>query len=74
MNQKLRLSELKGQEYKMLIKRSNEYLSQYSRKMKNFANALKSAEEKRSQLITDALNKMILFETSVEMNNKYDTK
>ena len=74
MNQKLWLSELKGQEYKILIKWSNEYLSQYSRWMKNLVNALKTHEEQRSQLVTDALNKMILFETSVEMNNKYDTK
>lgn len=25
-------------------------------------------------MITDGLNKLIIFETSVEMNNKYDTK
>ena len=30
MNAKLRLSESKGQEYKMLIRRSNEKLHQYS--------------------------------------------
>lgn len=42
--------------------------------MKAIVEDLTSAESDRSQLLTDCLNKFSLFETSVEMNIKYDTQ
>ncbi|CAI2386080.1 unnamed protein product [Moneuplotes crassus] len=52
----------------------NEIITEYSQNLENFRNEFEQLESNRFQSIEDAMNKIVIFETSCDLNNKYDTK
>lgn len=42
--------------------------------MQNLVRVLSQLNQEREQIMIDSLNKLVLFETSVDMTLKYDTK
>jgi len=56
------------------VKRANENLHYYTEKMQGLVRVYNQMNLERKQIMTDSLNKLVLFETSMEMTLKYDTK
>lgn len=74
MNVKMRISQEKGSIYQMWVEKCNENLRVYCKQMKSLVKIFSDMSKDRNQIVLDSLNKLVLFETSVDMNLKYDTK
>jgi hypothetical protein len=74
MNAKMRVCQEKCNLYKLCVKKANHNLLYYTDKMQNLVRVLSQLNQEREQTMIDSLNKLILFETSVDMTLKYDTK
>ena len=74
MNTKMRISQEKSNYYDACIKRANECLRIHSHKMQEYVRVFNELNYEQNQLMIDSLNKLVIFETSVDMNLKYDTK
>lgn len=74
MNAKMRVWQEKANLYEIWVKKSNENLNFYTEKMQGLVRVFAEMAQERKQIMTDSLNKLVLFETSVDMNLKYDTK
>ena len=57
-----------------MVKRANEFKSLYCHSMGQLLSRLEEHEEERIQLFKAAADKIIVYETSQDMNNKYDAK
>ncbi|CAI2387815.1 unnamed protein product [Moneuplotes crassus] len=74
MNSKMRVSHEKENAYQLLVKRANDNLKFYTERMQGLVRVYSQMEKERKQLMIDSLNKLVIFETSVEMTLKYDAK
>lgn len=74
MNTKMRVCQEKANVYDSSVNRANEGLKIYSERMQSYVRVFNQLSYERNQLMIDSLNKLVIFETSVEMNLKYDTK
>ena len=74
MNAKMRVWQEKNNLYSICVKRANENLKYYTEKMQGLVRIYSQMSYDRNQIMIDSLNKLVLFETSVDMNLKYDTK
>ena len=74
MNSKMRVWQEKENLYRQWVKKANENLSYYTDKMQGLVRVYSQMNQEREQIMTDSLNKLVLFETSVDMTLKYDTK
>lgn len=52
----------------------NQSFNLYVQKLQEFKNQFEELEKLKFQSIVDAMNRIIIFETSCDMNNKYDAK
>ena len=57
-----------------MVKRANEFKRFYCETMTQLLKRLEDHEEERIEHIKAAADKIIVYETSQEMNNKYDAK
>ena len=71
---KRRESEDKQIVYKSIVKRANEFKQFYCERMGQLLQRLEEHEETRIQACKAAADKIIVYEASQEMNNKYDAK
>jgi len=60
--------------YKATVKKANEFKSHYCARMGELLQHLESHEQHRIEGIKAAIDKIIVYETSQDMNNKYDAK
>ena len=60
--------------YKSMVKRANEFKRFYCESMQGLLKQLEQHEEERIELMKAAADKIIVYETSQELNNKYDAK
>lgn len=60
--------------YKSIVKRANEFKRYYCEQMSQLLNRLEEHELERILSLKAAADKIIVYETSYEMNNKYDAK
>ncbi|CDW73398.1 UNKNOWN [Stylonychia lemnae] len=67
-------SEEKLLVYKSIVKRANEFKRYYCEQMSQLLKRLEEHEVERIQSLKAAADKIIVYETSYEMNNKYDAK
>lgn len=67
-------SEEKANECKNIKNFINQSLNVYTQRVKEFRKKFEELEQHKFQGIVDALNRIIIFETSCDMNNKYDAK
>ena len=74
MGSKMVVSEEKANECKNIKNFINQSLNIYSQRVKEFKAKFEDLEKHKFQSIVDALNRIIIFETSCDMNNKYDVK
>ena len=74
MNTKMRISQEKSSYYDSCIKRANAWLKIHSHRMQEYVRVFNELNYQRNQLMIEWLNKLVIFETSFEMNLKYDTK
>lgn len=58
--------------YKETVYTSNNFLSQFRVLIDNACKRLREFEKPRIELIHEAIASFVVFETSAEMNNKYD--
>jgi flagellar motor switch protein FliG len=58
--------------YKETVYTSNNFLSQFRAQIENACKRLREFEKPRIELIHEAIHSFVVFETSAEMNNKYD--
>ncbi|CAI2359647.1 unnamed protein product [Moneuplotes crassus] len=52
----------------------NDEIEGYTENLEDFRKEFQELESMRFQSIEDAINRIVIFETSCDMNNKYDTK
>jgi hypothetical protein len=57
-----------------VARRANEFLVYYSEAMGELVAALEAHERARIELLQTAADRIIVYETSQEMNNRYDAK
>jgi len=74
MNSKMRVSQEKENLYQAWVKRANENLQYYTEKMQGLVKVYSQMQQERKQIMIDSLNKLVIFETSVQMTLKYDAK
>ena len=60
--------------YKSIVKRANEFKSMYCDRMGHLLKRLEDHEEERIQNYHAAADKIIVYETNNDLNNKYDAK
>lgn len=60
--------------YKSTVKSANELKKFYFDRMKMLLKRLEEHEDERVQFLKATADKIIVYETSQEMNNKYDAK
>ena len=60
--------------YKSIVKRANEFKQFYVERMNQLMGRLQEHERERVETCREAAQKIIVYETSLEMNNKYDAK
>lgn len=58
--------------YKETVEEANEFLSKFRREMLRLCMLLRNQELPRCEAIHSAISQLVVFETSAEMNNKYD--
>lgn len=67
-------SEDKQVVYKSVVKRANDFKRFYCEQMMQLLKRLEEHEDERIQALKAAADKLIVYETSQEMNNRYDAK
>lgn len=67
-------SEDKQLVYKSMVKRANEFKLFYCESMQALLRQLEQHEEERIDMLKAAADKVIVYETSQDLNNKYDAK
>lgn len=67
-------SEEKQIVYKSIVKRANEFKKFYCETMRQLLSRLEEHELERIEHFKAAADKIIVYETSQDMNNKYDAK
>lgn len=73
MSERMRKTEEKARKFKKTIHELNTFTMNYKKKMRhNFTDLIQSEKDRLQQTI-DALNKLLIFQTNFDMNNKYDT-
>lgn len=73
MSDRMRKTEEKARKFKKTINDLNTFTMNYKKKMRhNFQDLIQSETDWLQQTI-DALNKLLIFQTNFDMNNKYDT-
>jgi hypothetical protein len=70
----LLVNEDKSTDLKDTWEEINDLIEIYLGKFEGFKKAYEENEAFRYQSIVDAINRIVIFETSCDMNNKYDTK
>ena len=74
MNERMIKNEESAKASTVVAKQLNEHLELYKNKIEEFKTAFKDLEGAKFEMLFDSINKMIIFETACDMNNKYDTK
>ena len=74
LGSKLLVSEDRASECKLINYEINQCIEDYLGRISFFKKEFEALEALRFQSIVDAINRIVIFETSCDMNNKYDTK
>ena len=74
MNERMWINEDKAKSCNILSRQMNEHLNLYRKKISDFTKSYRELEDAKFEMLYDSINKMIIFETACDMNNKYDTK
>ena len=71
---KLLPSEEKAKECVEMNNYINKLIEEYMERIQKFRTEFENLQKLKHQAIIDAINRIIIFETNWDMNNKYDTK
>ncbi len=74
MGNALRASKETADAYKSFFQYTREFEGQFKSAMANILSSYQSMEEKKVQTIKDCLRKLLIFETAMDQNRKYDVE